>query len=162
LIIIINSGIKIVGANMDIDYVVDKKGNKYKIKTSVDGGLVVTTSILPELRPIDSMCIAKDGLIFSKWRDPEYRNSEVIDGNRVVAFVEMLKHGILSVDRIYGYVHPSNHASIKWVLSRGGYMDGKVGIDGVVYDKYVVPLESLVKMAGEIKEKCLEMNLTKS
>ena len=147
---------------MDIDYVVDKKGNKYKIKTSIDFGAIVTTSILPELRPIDSMCIAKDGLIFSKWRDPEYRNSEVVDANRVVAFAEMLKYNILSVDRIYGYVHPSNQSSIKWVLSRGGYMDGKVGIDGEVYDKYVVPLETLVKIAGEIKEKCSETNLTKS
>ena len=147
---------------MDIDYVVDKKGNKYKIKTSIDFGAIITTSILPELRPIDSMCIAKDGLIFSKWRDTEYRNSEVVDANRVVAFVEMLKYNILSVDRIYGYVHPSNQSSIKWVLSRGGYMDGKVGIDGEVYDKYVVPLETLVKIAGEIKEKCSETNLTKS
>ena len=147
---------------MDIDYVVDKKGNKYKIKTSIDFGAIITTSILPELRPIDSMCIAKDGLIFSKWRDPEYRNSEVVDANRVVAFAEMLKYNILSVDRIYGYVHPSNQSSIKWVLSRGGYMDGKVGIDGEVYDKYVVPLETLVKIAGEIKEKCSETNLTKS
>ena len=142
---------------MDIDYVVDKKGNKYQIKTDCVYGAILTTYTVPELKPIDSMGIAPDGYIFSKWRDPEYRGSDAIDAQRMVKFVEAYKEGLFlpDIDRIFGYIHPSNLASSKWVLSRGGYMDGKQKIDGVEYEKFVVPIESMVKVAEGIKEKCL-------
>lgn len=138
---------------MEIDYVVDKQGNKFKIKTSVDYGAVLTTSIIPELKPIDSMCIAPDGFIFSKWRDPEYRNSTIIDNNRVLGFAEAVKNDLLlpRVDKIYGFIHPDNIASSKWVLSRGGYMEGNQVIDGVAYGKYFVPVDILLSAAERIK-----------
>jgi len=134
-------------------YVTDKKGNRYEIKSHIDYGAIIMTSVLPELKPIDSLCIARDGLIFGKWRDPDYRNSAAIDDCRMLKWEEFLRQGWLlpEVDKIYGFVHPNNVASIKWVLSRGGYLDGKHEIDGVIYDKYVVPIDAMVKMAEKIK-----------
>jgi hypothetical protein len=142
---------------MIMNYVTGKDGKRYQLKTSVDFGAVLTTSILPELRPIDSMCIAPDGLIFSKWRDPEYRGSDVVDDNRMVAFVEAYNNHLLlpNIDKIYGYIHPNNIASAKWVLSRGGYVDGKYEDGGVIYDRFIVPIDVMVKRAEAIKEKCL-------
>jgi hypothetical protein len=132
---------------VEIDYVVDKKGNKYKLKTSCDYGAVLSTVILPELRPISSMCIAPDGFIFNKWRDPEYRGSDIVDNFAAAGFIKAVQDDLFlpNIDKIYGYIHPSNVASSKWVISMGGYMDGVQDLDGIMYDKFVVPLDVLTK-----------------
>jgi hypothetical protein len=138
---------------MEIDYVVDKQGNKFKIKTSVDYGAVLTTSIMPEFRPVDCVCIAPNGLIFTKWRDPEYRGNSVLDDNRTLALAGAIKNDLFlpDVDKLFGYIHPDNLAAAKWVSSRSAYMDGQETVDGVTYHKYVAPLDVILSAAERIK-----------
>jgi hypothetical protein len=147
---------------MDIDYVVDKKGNKYKVKTFVNYGAIVTTCILPELKPIDNICYAQNGYSFNRWRDPEYRGDNLLNNNMLMATVDVVKKYwfLPTVDSIIAFVHPTNAIAAKWTIGMGGHMGGNAEIDGDVFEKYVVPIDGLVKMADKVK--CLETSLTKS
>ena len=138
---------------METDYIIDSKGNKFKIKTSVGYGAMVTSVVLPELKAVDNMCIAPDGYIFAKWRDPEYRRSEVLMKHRLLAIADILREGILlpNVDKLYGFIHYSNKHSSDWALRNGSYIDGEVDIDGTKYDKYICPVENLLKIADSVK-----------
>lgn len=140
------------------DYILDSKGTRHEIRSYLDSGTVLSTCILPGLQTIDSMCIAPDGYIFGKWRDVEYRSSDIVDDNRVVAFSKALEAGqfLKGIDSIYGYVHPSNIASAKWIESRGGYLNGKVEKFGILYDKFIVPIEVLLNEAKKVEAKWKE------
>jgi len=152
---------------MDIDYVVDKKGNKYKIKTSIDFGAIVTTSILPELRPIDIQCIDRNGYAFSRLREQGYSNMEIVDEQRILAVVEGIDKGMLlpGVDSIYSFIHPSNKSAMsrnKLFLDSDVIDESDVVMDGIMYKKASVSVQTLYQIAHRIKEKCSETSLTKS
>ena len=142
---------------------VDKKGNKYKIKTFVNYGAIVTTCILPELRPIDIECIAGDGYAFSRLRDADYRGNGVIDEQRILAVAnEIDRGGILypNINNLYCLLHPSNIASLKMNTlfeSDDTITHSEVVVDGTAYIKVVMPVSTHQKVANRIKEKCLEI-----
>lgn len=140
---------------MDTDFVVDKKGEVLKISSFCTYCMVIITSVLPESRPIDIVCFAKDGYIFGQLRDSDFRGSESLDNHREVVQAQLFKDKFLppGVDRIYCHIHSDNKRAINWILSKGWIQDGTVEKEGRVVNKYYLLGSTMICNADKIKEK---------
>ena len=134
-------------------FVTDCNGNKYETITNCNYGAILTTSVLPELRTIDCMCIAPDGYVFGKLRDNDFRGQKSVDDNNILVTDELLKSGLLlpGITGFYGFIHPDNHRSLKMFQSRGTIVSGEQIIEGVNYIKVVTPIDVMFDMAARIK-----------
>lgn len=135
-------------------FVTDSQGNKIETITTSNYGAILTTSIMPELRTIDCMCIAPDGYVFGKLRDNDFRGQASVDNCNILETAELLKSGLLlpSITGFYGFIHPDNQRSLKMFQSRGTVISGETEINGVKYIKVITPVETMYRMAEGIKE----------
>lgn len=140
---------------MDTNFAVDRFGKVFELKSFCTYCMVIVTSVLPEVRPVDIVCFAEDGYIFGQLRDSDFRGSETLDNHKDVFQAELFKDKFLppGVNGVYCHIHPSNKRAISWLLGKGWIKEGSFSKNGEFVDKYYLSAESMISNAEAIKSK---------
>lgn len=133
--------------------VANKTGGFQRVKLALDYGAVISVSVMPEMRPIGSFCVAPDGYIFSKWRDLEYRGNSAIDEAEAVMLMEMFEGQMLlpGTNKIYALIHPSGKTITDWAV-QNRLFDGQQALEGVNFNRLVISLDLIKERAERAKK----------